>query len=295
MEAAESRIRLEHERLKELERRIDAGVMPHVAPPQQPGSAALGPQPSATSREQSMAMRRQQSMALSRQQSMQSMAMGRDQSPSGLGGSMTFYDEEVDEETRFHRALGSEALLDKGSYAHLLSDTIQREPIEDVPGIVDLFSKSGGVVPLAVHVAEVEAMQQAATRLQVMSQKCDEQMAQLDQREKNAEEILLAEEGTKVLQYTVQDMRALSTSIQKRKAEIDTTVTTLLTRFENAADKGIELFVPMLLKTVEKYNYTFGERGVPPLSRTVLPPCCVRSFRMPRPTELARRREPGCA
>lgn len=242
MQEAESRLRQERERLdqergrlEELERRLEEDG-PLRAPNAPSTSSSHGPSPAHYRRR------------LSSRDSRESREF-------------SSYTDDLVERTRLGRPLTDQALLDKDTHAHLHSDTIQREPIEDVPGIVELFSKSGGIVPLAVHVAEVEAMQQAATRLQVMSQKCDEQLEQLEQREKNAEDILLSEDSkqVKILQYAVADMRGMSKEILTRKDILDETVGTLLTRFERASDKGIELFVPMLLKTVEKYNYNFGE------------------------------------
>lgn len=45
----------------------------------------------------------------------------------------------------------------------------------NVPVLVEAYLREGGTVPLDVLVAEVEAMQQAATRLRVNAEKCDKQ------------------------------------------------------------------------------------------------------------------------
>ena len=52
--------------------------------------------------------------------------------------------------------------------------------MDDVPALVDAFMSSGNVVPLGVHVAEVEALQQAATRLKVSEESCGAQLEQLE-------------------------------------------------------------------------------------------------------------------
>ena len=50
------------------------------------------------------------------------------------------------------------------------------DPMDDVPALVEAFVSSGHIVPLGVHVAEVQALQQAATRLKVAAETCEHQL-----------------------------------------------------------------------------------------------------------------------
>ncbi len=54
----------------------------------------------------------------------------------------------------------------------------------NVPYLLEQFLNSGGNVPIEVLVGEVEALQQAATRLKVEMERCDEQLKQLKRRQK---------------------------------------------------------------------------------------------------------------
>ena len=54
--------------------------------------------------------------------------------------------------------------------------------MDDVPALVEAYQASGGVVPLGVLVAEVEALQQAASRLRQTAAAYDVQLLQLEER-----------------------------------------------------------------------------------------------------------------
>ena len=57
------------------------------------------------------------------------------------------------------------------------------DPVDDVPALVEAYQTSGGVVPLGVLVAEVTALQQAASRLHTVGAAYDVQLKQLEEPE----------------------------------------------------------------------------------------------------------------
>ena len=125
--------------------------------------------------------------------------------------------------------------------------------MDDVPALVDAFMSSGHVVPLGVHVAEVEALQQAATRLKVSEESCGAQIEQLEKRRS------LVGWGSR--------MRALEAKLETLRAERDRCQQAhekLVQQFIIMRDAGINRFMPLLLSTVEKYDATFERSAMVP-------------------------------
>ena len=128
------------------------------------------------------------------------------------------------------------------------------DPMDDVPALVDAFMSSGNVVPLGVHVAEVEALQQAATRLKVSEESCGAQIEQLEKRRS------LVGKGSS-------RMRALDAKLETLRAERDRCQQAhekLVRQFIIMRDAGINRFMPLLLSTVEKYDATFERSAMVP-------------------------------
>ena len=128
------------------------------------------------------------------------------------------------------------------------------DPMDDVPALVDAFMSSGHVVPLGVHVAEVEALQQAATRLKVSEESCGAQIEQLEKRRS------LVGKGSS-------RMRALDAKLETLRAERDRCQQAhekLVQQFIIMRDAGINRFMPLLLSTVEKYDATFERSAMVP-------------------------------
>ena len=120
------------------------------------------------------------------------------------------------------------------------------DPMDDVPALVESFMSSGHIVPLGVHVAEVESLQQAATRLKVAEDKC---MAQLQQLEDRVRHVLDASQQ-KVLKKRQDALEEERTRCERAHAG-------LVEQFVAKRDSGISRFMPLLLATVEKYDAAF--------------------------------------
>ena len=122
------------------------------------------------------------------------------------------------------------------------------DPMDDVPALVEAFVSSGHIVPLGVHVAEVQALQQAATRLKVAAETCEHQLKQL------------AERAPLVPTNDPSQRQALEATRAELQAELEksqSSSTMLVKQFTLKRDAGIERFMPLLLATVEKYDAQF--------------------------------------
>lgn len=105
----------------------------------------------------------------------------------------------------------------------------------------------GGKVPLGVVVAEVEALQQAATRLAATTKSFNAQLEQLDERA-NFEGMpprRAAAVASEIRNLTKFRDRAMASA------------THLEDRFINMRSNGVQKFTPLLLQTVVKYNHAF--------------------------------------
>ena len=119
-------------------------------------------------------------------------------------------------------------------------------PLDDIPKLFEAYGASGGAVPLGVVVAEVEALQQAATRLESAAASCDAQLSQLAEREK----VELTSPRRKKLGERQQQLRAKKELARSCARQIHG-------RYAQRRDAGIARFVPLLLQTVAKYNAAF--------------------------------------
>ena len=120
------------------------------------------------------------------------------------------------------------------------------DPMDDVPALVEAFVSSGHIVPLGVHVAEVQALQQAATRLKVAAETCEHQLEQLAERAP----LVVMPSQKAALEATRAELQAELEKSQRSS-------TTLVKQFTLMRDAGIERFMPLLLATVEKYDAQF--------------------------------------
>ena len=132
------------------------------------------------------------------------------------------------------------------------------DPVHDVPALVEAYQTSGGVVPLGVLVAEVAALQQAASRLRTMSSAYDVQLKQLEEREK----LELTNSRRSWLEQDLARMKA-------DKRDTEAAEKDLVERYAGMRDTGVERFTPLLLQTVTKYEAAFegqmnaaGERSL---------------------------------
>lgn len=100
---------------------------------------------------------------------------------------------------------------------------------------------------LDVKVAQVSALQQAATRLRETAQSCNKQLAQLRERET----LKLSDFRSEQLQTSIKKL----VGMEQRAAA---SAKTLISRFDSIRDRSIEDFVPMLMMTVEKYSQVYN-------------------------------------
>ena len=122
----------------------------------------------------------------------------------------------------------------------------RKDPMIDVPSLIESFQSSGHIVPLGVHVAEVQALQQAATRLKVSSETCANQLQQLEERKS-----LVRNEQRAALE-------AKQLGLTKKKEWCDRSHQMLIEQFVNKRDSGIERFVPLLRDTMPRLAKTYG-------------------------------------
>ena len=122
----------------------------------------------------------------------------------------------------------------------------QADPMHDVPALVEAYQTTGGVVPLGVLVAEVEAVQQAATKLGGTAAGFETQCEQL--RERLKADLPTWMEGS--TQNQIKELNA-------QKEESTRAGVVLTTKLQSLKDRGIERFTPLLLQTVSKYDANF--------------------------------------
>ena len=123
----------------------------------------------------------------------------------------------------------------------------QADPLDNVPALVESYQMSGGDMPLGMVVAEVEAMQQAATRLRNSVGNCEEQLEQLEKRR-----------GTKGLpEWRREQLEGTIKRLIAEKRHFENVAESIEQRFEPTRNWGIQRFVPMLLKTVDKFDFEF--------------------------------------
>jgi hypothetical protein len=125
------------------------------------------------------------------------------------------------------------------------------DPIDDVPALFEAYQASGGIVPLGVLVAEVEALQQAATRLEAGAAACSVQLQQLEERGK----LHLIKERRATLQLAQERLRQQMASARASEQE-------LRSRYGSFRDAGVARFVPLLLQTVAKVRYRRPNLGL---------------------------------
>ena len=113
------------------------------------------------------------------------------------------------------------------------------DPMDDVQALYESYQVLGGVVPLGVLVAQVEALQQAATRLEAAADVCDAQVAQLEERGK----LPLTESRETQRKDAVGRLKA-------KRAHLKEGCEQLRARYRALRDDGVARFVPMLLQTV---------------------------------------------
>jgi hypothetical protein len=101
-------------------------------------------------------------------------------------------------------------------------------------------------VPLGVVVAQVSALQQAATRLDNVKESCKLQLNQLEDRAKL--------ELSEFRRELMLDARKILSDRMEHASESSKG---LLSRFGEMRDRAIERFVPLLMMTVQKFNGAF--------------------------------------
>ena len=129
---------------------------------------------------------------------------------------------------------------------HATKKSRKADPIDDVPALVDSYQVMGGVVPLGVLVAEVEALQQAAARHKAMAEAFDIQLAQLAERLK----LDMPPWRRKGTENSIERLRQSKESAVKAEAELHH-------RYSSLRDKAVTRFTPLLLQTVNKYSAAF--------------------------------------
>ena len=122
----------------------------------------------------------------------------------------------------------------------------QADPMHDVPALVEAYQATGGVVPLGVLVAEVEAVQQAATKLGGAAAGFEEQCEQLRGRLK-----------VDLPSWMVEDTQQHIKALDAQKEESTHAGGVLTTKLQSLKDHGIERFTPLLLQAVSKYDANF--------------------------------------
>lgn len=135
---------------------------------------------------------------------------------------------------------------DAGSAGSKKKTVRQTDPIDDVPALYDSYMTNGGVVPLGVLVAEVEALQQAATRLEAAVTSSEQQIGQLD-------EVLALD----IHPQWLGSIRESRDQLEVLKEEKMQAARLLKDRYTTFRDTGVARFVPMLLQTVAMYDAAF--------------------------------------
>jgi len=120
------------------------------------------------------------------------------------------------------------------------------DPIGDVPALVEAYQRSGGLVPVGVVVAEVQAHQESVAYLQFMAASCDNQLQQLDGA--------LKLDLTKHRREWIEQSHA---RLQEDKGRYTQTALELLTRVGGLRDAGVERYIPLLMQNVDKYDAAF--------------------------------------
>ena len=133
-----------------------------------------------------------------------------------------------------------------GSRSQQPTGSMKADLVDDVPALVESYQTSGGIVPLGVLVAEVAALQQAASRLRTVGAAYGVQLQQLMERK----QLDLTEGRRRWLEKILEKLQAdkLATEV----AETD-----LIERYSGLRDAGVERFTPLLLQTVSKYDAAF--------------------------------------
>ena len=127
-------------------------------------------------------------------------------------------------------------------------DAMDMNTMHDVTKLVSDYSVTGGVLPLGLMVAEVESLQQAATKAQSAANNCDLQIDQLAERGK----LTLPSDARRRMEMSQERLRIA-------KDEALGSVRSMLQSYDKLRNKSIERFVPLLLKTVDKFNTQFND------------------------------------
>jgi len=155
----------------------------------------------------------------------------------------------VERETRaLNKAMPADAAVAEKAHEpeHAAKKSRKADPIDDVPALVDSYQVMGGVVPLGVLVAEVEALQQAAARHKAMAEAFDIQLAQLGERLK----LDMFPKSRKETEKSIERLRESKDGAVKAEAELHH-------RYSSLRDKAVTRFTPLLLQTVNKYSAAF--------------------------------------
>ena len=147
-----------------------------------------------------------------------------------------------------------------------------QDPLDasNVPAIIDEFLREGAEVPIDVLVGEVEALQQASTRLRVNADRCKAQLEQLKDRKRRMDNIEreqkdIERKGGQVPPRDRIDgkqraeLKAKVEELSKEKERSERASAKLQERYERFRDRGVERFLPKLLTTVEKYDSVFED------------------------------------
>lgn len=139
----------------------------------------------------------------------------------------------------------------------------QEHDLNNVPELVESYQETGGQVPLAVLVEEVEALQQATTRV---SSERDLYQNQFEQIQKKRDLVQAQMDRAEKDGRFVGGLKTRIDAFQKRMCELEDNVqyseeqhAQLLERFKTLRDLGIERFVPLLLQTVHEFDARFEQ------------------------------------
>tara|TARA_B110001452_G_scaffold261471_2_gene260302 strand:- start:1822 stop:2883 length:1062 start_codon:yes stop_codon:yes gene_type:complete len=128
--------------------------------------------------------------------------------------------------------------------------------LNNVAEIISSYQETGGQVPLAVLVQEVEALQQATTRLNSMTELLEAQVKEIQQKVQivntQMEKSVAEGKGNAGLENRIKVFHATVTELEDEIAITKKQEADLLKRFKELRNEGIERFVPLLLQTVHQ-------------------------------------------
>ena len=125
------------------------------------------------------------------------------------------------------------------------------DPIHDVPALLSAYRLSGGSLPPGLLVAEVEALQQAATTITEKAKAAEIQIEQLEKK------LTLH-----LSPFRLPACRAALASLRDEKEKALVAAESLLTNFKRLRDEGIQRYVPLLLRSVDHFSRCAASRMI---------------------------------